>query len=158
MDVKEFVNFFNNSSNFDMNVVSFILVAVFRLKRLNTSPESFLFWRVYIPDEELIVSPLIRRSITGLINANWAPMNSVKSPMQIRANINIFQCGFAYENSLAHSLIVLLFLDIWLISLTCYVYKTAGRCSKSMLSHKRLLSIKRLFMSRQIENVRFLTN
>jgi hypothetical protein len=53
-----------------MNVVSLILVTVFRLKLLNTSPESFLFCRLDVPDEELIVSPLIKRSITGLINAN----------------------------------------------------------------------------------------
>ena len=144
MDVKELVNFFNNSSNSDMNVVSFILVTVFRLKLLNTSPESFLFCRLYVPDEELIASPLIKRSITGLINANWAPMNSVKSPMQIRVNITIFQCGFAYENSLAHSLIILLLLDIWLLGLACYVYKTTCKFFKVMLSHKRLLSTERL--------------
>jgi hypothetical protein len=47
-----------------------------------------------------------------LINANCAPMNSVKSPMQSRVRKTIFQCGFAYENNLPHSLIVLLRLDI----------------------------------------------
>ena len=70
MAVKELVIFFNDSSNFDMNVASLILVTVFLLKLLNASPESFLLCRLYAPDEELIVSPLIRRSITGLINAN----------------------------------------------------------------------------------------
>ncbi len=70
MAVKELVNFFNDSSNFDMNVVSLILVTVFLLKLLNASPESFLLCRLYVPDEELIVSPHIKRSITGLINAN----------------------------------------------------------------------------------------
>jgi hypothetical protein len=70
MKVKDLVNFFNNSSSSDMTVVSFILVTVFRLKLLNTSPESFLFCRLDVPDEELIDSPLIKRSITGLINAN----------------------------------------------------------------------------------------
>ena len=70
MEVKELVTFFKDPSNLDMNVVSLILVTVFRLKLLNTSPESFLFCRLYVPDEELIVSPLIKRSITGLINAN----------------------------------------------------------------------------------------
>ena len=70
MEVKEPVTFFNNPSNLEMNVVSLILVTVFRLKLLNTSPESFLFCRLYVRDEELIVSPLIKRSITGLINAN----------------------------------------------------------------------------------------
>ena len=144
MEVKELVTFLNDPSNFDMNVVSLILVTVFRLKLLNTSPESFLFCRLDVPDEELIVSPLIKRSITGLINANWAPMNSVKSPIQIRVNRNIFQCGFAYENSLVHSLIVLLFLDIWLSGSTCYVYKTTCKAFKMMLSHKRLLSTERL--------------
>ena len=144
MEVKELVTFLNDPSNFDMNVVSLILVTVFRLKLLNTSPESFLFCRLYVPDEELIVSPLIKRSITGLINANWAPMNSVKSPIQISVNKNIFQCGFAYENSLVHSLIVLLFLDIWLPSLTCYASKTTCKVFKMMLSHKRLLSTERL--------------
>ena len=144
MKVKDLVNFFNNSSSSDMNVVSFILVTVFRLKLLNTSPESFLFCRLDVPDEELIVSPLIKRSITGLINANWAPMNSVKSPIQIRVNRNIFQCGFAYENSLAHSLIVLLFLDIWLPGSTCYVSVSTCKVFKMMLSHKRLLSTERL--------------
>ena len=70
MEVKELVTFLKDPSNFDMNVVSLILVTVFRLKLLNTSPESFLFCRLDVPDEELIVSPLIKRSITGLINAN----------------------------------------------------------------------------------------
>ena len=144
MEVKELVTFLNDPSNFDMNVVSLILVTVFRLKLLNTSPESFLFCRLDVPDEELIVSPLIKRSITGLINANWAPMNSVKSPIQIRVNRNTFQCGFAYENSLAHSLIVLLFLDIWLPGSTCYVSVSTCKVFKMMLSHKRLLSTERL--------------
>jgi hypothetical protein len=32
--------------------------------------------------------------------------------MQSRVKKTIFQCGFAYENSLIHSLVVLLLLDI----------------------------------------------
>ncbi len=71
-------------------------------------------------------------------------MSSVKSPIQSRVNITIFQCGFAYENSRVHSLIVLLFLDIGLLSSTCYVSRSTCKVSKMMLSHKRLLSIERL--------------
>ena len=39
--------------NFDMNVVSLILVTVLLLKLLNASPESFLLCRLYAPDQEL---------------------------------------------------------------------------------------------------------
>ncbi len=70
MKVKDSVTFFDKFSNFDMKVVPVTLEAVFRFKLLIISPESFSFCKLYTPDEDLAVSPLIKRSITGLINAN----------------------------------------------------------------------------------------
>ena len=103
-----------------------------------------------ITDEDLAISPFIMRSITGLINANCAPMNSVKSPMQSRVRKNIFQCGFAYENSLPHSLIVLFFLDISLYSLTGYAYKTLANLKNDVITHKP-------FVNEKIESVEVLS-
>ncbi len=70
MEVKEFVTFFDKFSNFDMKVVPVILEVVIRFKLLIISSESFSFCKLYIPDEDFDVSPFIKRSITGLINAN----------------------------------------------------------------------------------------
>lgn len=112
MKVKDSVNFFVKFSNFEMKAVPVTLDTVFCFKSFIASLESFFCCRLYTPDVDLVTSPCIKRSITGLINANCAPMNSVKSPMQSRVRKTIFQCGFAYENNLPHSLIVLLRLDI----------------------------------------------
>ena len=68
--VNELVIFFDNFSNFDMNVVSFILVAVFCLRLLTISLEYLFSCRLYVPGEDRTVSPFIKWSITGLINAN----------------------------------------------------------------------------------------
>jgi len=62
--------------------------------------------------------------------------------MQSRVRKNIFQCGFAYENSLPHSLIVLFFLDISLYSLTGYADKTLANSKNDVITHKPFVNEK----------------
>tara|TARA_B100000959_G_scaffold222746_1_gene235891 strand:+ start:499 stop:708 length:210 start_codon:yes stop_codon:yes gene_type:complete len=62
--------------------------------------------------------------------------------MQSRVRKNIFQCGFAYENSLPHSLIVLLFLDISLYFLTSYARKPLANSKIDVITHKPFVNEK----------------